>query len=187
MNRYAVLIANGEYTEASGFTQLDTPQNDIARLRETLSDKTRGSLEVTSVLNETTDGSCNAIVKALERAGPDDLLLIYFSGHGIIGKDGRLYLAAENSQRDHDLTMLPFASVAKGVQHDDCLRSVVILDCCFSGSAGVEMKGDAIGTVVEKEGYNSQLECKGVASPCDFDENTCGTGRFLMTACSALQ
>ncbi|MCP4590111.1 MAG: methyltransferase [bacterium] len=186
MDRYAVLIANGKYT-AGGFARLDTPQNDIARLRETLSDKTRGNFEVECVLDETAQGVRLALVEALKRAGPDSLLLVYFSGHGAIGNDGRLYLATDDSQADVDMTMVPFAEVAGGVRHDDCERSIVVLDCCFSGRAGEELKGDDIVSLVRTEGYDPQMEDKGGTSPRPFEEGTCGKGRFLMTACSSFE
>ena len=186
MNRYAVLIANGKYT-GGGFAELHTPQNDIARIRETLGDETRGKYEVACVLDETTQGIRRALVKALKRAGPDDLLLIYFSGHGVIGNDGRLYLAADDSQAEVHMTMLPFAEVAGGIRFDDCERSIIILDCCFSGSAGQELKGDDIISVVKSEGYEPKIECKGAVPPEAFDEGTCGKGRFLMTACSSFE
>jgi len=40
------------------------------------------------------------IEKLFSKAEPEDLILLFFSGHGIKGVDGRLYLASTDTEHD---------------------------------------------------------------------------------------
>jgi Caspase domain len=70
-------------------------------------------------------------------AEAEDLLLFYYSGHGILSSVRReLYLGVAGTRPDR----LPFTGVPFDAIRDACLSSrattrVVILDCCFSGRA----------------------------------------------------
>jgi hypothetical protein len=67
----------------------------------------------------------------------EDLLLFYYSGHGVLSSLRRdLYLSVAETRHDR----LPFTAVPFDAVRDACLASraaarVVILDCCFSGRA----------------------------------------------------
>jgi hypothetical protein len=81
---------------------------------------------------------------------PDDLALLYFSGHGIKDQAGRLYLATTDTEHDY-----PDASAVEGrFIQDTMLNSrshsqVLILDCCYGGAFAKGMThrgGERIGT-----------------------------------------
>jgi uncharacterized caspase-like protein len=70
------------------------------------------------------------------RANRDDVLLIYYSGHGKQDAVGRLYLATADTSSD----ALESSSIA--VDHlrnlldlSHSRKVIIILDCCFSGAA----------------------------------------------------
>jgi hypothetical protein len=74
---------------------------------------------------------------------PDDLLLLYYSGHGI-KKDNKLYLLTKDTQPN----TLKSSAVSLGeieLLMDDIPRQekVLILDCCYSGTA-MPKKSDEI-------------------------------------------
>ncbi|GAU65856.1 hypothetical protein SSP35_02_02230 [Streptomyces sp. NBRC 110611] len=76
------------------------------------------------------------LVAAAEEA--EDLLLVYFAGHGLIGPDGELYLSLPGTSSEPELvawTGIPFALVRRTLANARADSRVLILDCCFSGLA----------------------------------------------------
>jgi len=74
---------------------------------------------------------------------PDDILLFYYSGHGIPDVDGGVYLATSETEPFRPSKRgFNFNELTKLMQDSPSTRIVVILDCCYSGSAKVS-KGHA--------------------------------------------
>src|SRR5436309_1941833 len=74
---------------------------------------------------------------------PTDTLLFYYSGHGVPDVDGNVYFAT--SEIDHYFPYkrgFSFNELAKMVQRTISTRVVVILDCCYSGSASLSKGQD---------------------------------------------
>lgn len=67
------------------------------------------------------------------------LLLFYFAGHGLLGRDDRLCLALKASTEAQGggdpAQSLPFAEVAHLMDESPAAHKVAVLDCCFSGRA----------------------------------------------------
>jgi uncharacterized caspase-like protein len=82
----------------------------------------------------------------------EDLLLVYFAGHGLLGPRRReLFLALPNTAHD----ALAFSALSFDAIRDACLESpatcrVVILDCCYSGRAIADTLSADDGTVLEQ-------------------------------------
>ena len=69
----------------------------------------------------------------------DDLILLFFSGHGIKDEQGNLYLATHITRKNQAGELIKATAVPTSFVHDimsNCRskRQVVILDCCFSGA-----------------------------------------------------
>jgi uncharacterized caspase-like protein len=102
----------------------------------------------------------------------DDLLLLYFSGHGIKDADGQLYFATVDTQLvQHNVRRA--TAVSANFVNDVMSRSrsrqqILLLDCCYSGAfkRGMLTKGG-----------------KRVGA-CEHFE---GQGRIVLTASDALQ
>ena len=67
----------------------------------------------------------------------EDLLLFYYSGHGLLGaRDHQLYLSLAGTRPDRVMfTALPYAAVRDACLGSRATSRVVILDSCFSGRA----------------------------------------------------
>ncbi|AVT35805.1 caspase family protein [Plantactinospora sp. BB1] len=66
----------------------------------------------------------------------DDVLLVYFSGHGLLGEDGELLLAcADTDPEMAEYTALPISLLRRAVQASPARTRVLVLDCCYSGRA----------------------------------------------------
>jgi Caspase domain len=94
--RFAFIVASSRYTDLD-LQKLIAPAKDAESLARVLNDPVIGSYEVKSLLNQPSykvNEEIQAFVSECER---DDLLLIYFSCHGIKDQDGLLYFATTNT------------------------------------------------------------------------------------------
>lgn len=141
MNRYAVLIGNSNFPIESGLQDLRCPENDVDGMAEVLGDKRYGGFgELLRLKNRNTADIKRETGKVFGRAGKDDLVLIYYSGHGKQDMEGQLYLATADtfalSSIELMATALPFHDVRSFIRHSKTDKVILILDCCYSGAVG---------------------------------------------------
>jgi|GEM_PF-2047217 len=141
--KYALIIGNNKYNDPK-LAQLKTPAADSTALAKVLDDKTIGSFdEVTPLVNQTETRIRRAISTFLTNKKPDDLVLLYFSGHGVLDDRGRLYLALKDTQVDLlKATSIPSSFVADEMDSCRSKRQILVLDCCHSGAFGRGTKGE---------------------------------------------
>lgn len=75
---------------------------------------------------------------ALARAAAEaeDVLLVYYSGHGMLDRRGRLHLALTGSDPNQvGWTSTPFTMLREEIVESPARARILILDCCFSGRA----------------------------------------------------
>ncbi len=139
MGKYALLIGVGEYGE--GLQPLPAAPKDVEALAEVLQNPDMGGFdEVKKLLNPSQGMMAREIELWFQGRKEDDLVLLFFSGHGV--KDDRrdLYFAAKSTEKSRNRLVRSTATPARFVS--DCIRGcnasqqVVILDCCFSGAFG---------------------------------------------------
>src|SRR3970282_1656452 len=97
--RLALIIANTEYTDP-GLAQLTAPGRDAEDFARVLKDQDIGAFDdVKVIVNESSASVIEAIDEFFDQKKPDDMLVLYFSGHGIKDEIGSLYLAFKNTIR----------------------------------------------------------------------------------------
>jgi hypothetical protein len=66
-----------------------------------------------------------------------DALVFYFAGHGLLDKNGELYLGLTSVEQNRLYRAVRFDDIRREMitTARGCYAKVVILDCCFSGSA----------------------------------------------------
>jgi hypothetical protein len=167
--RYAVLIAASRFPDEPRLFPLACPENDVADLDHLLRDESLGGFTATSVLaNRPHHEVLRTINTVLKRAERDDLVLIYYSGHGKLDEAGHLYLAtADTTAEVLESTAVPVSRIRELVSLSHCTKSVLILDCCFAGA--VE-KAFLRGSVDDQLKIVSQ-----------------GRGTYIMTAATGIQ
>lgn len=132
--RLALLIATSSYDDAA-FSRLRAPDADIEALRGVLADPTVGGYAVDVLSNAASHEVNQAIEGFFAEAKLDDLVLLYFSGHGFKNDAGRLYLITrESRQRRLDSTAVSAQFVRDQLDRCRSRRKVVILDCCYAGA-----------------------------------------------------
>ncbi|WP_020119373.1 caspase family protein [Streptomyces canus] len=142
--RLALLVATYEHDDP-GLSRLTAPAHDAEALAEVLRDPAVAGFDVTLLVNEPHYRVGEAVGDLFDGKRSDDLVLLYFTGHGLKDEDGRLYLAMRNTRRGSLLfTSLPAEQVDQAMAGSDSRRQVLILDCCYSGAfpAGRLAKSD---------------------------------------------
>ena len=156
--KLALIIANTEYTD-TGLAQLTAPGKDAKDFGQVLDSPEFCAFDDVLVLvNETSYKVGEAIDHFLSNRKPDDLVLLYFSGHGIRDEYGSLYLAVKNTNRARlRSTAIKSDFIREAMDQSRSRRQVLILDCCNSGAFAQGTKaatGVSIGTAsVFEAGY----------------------------------
>ncbi|HEX6749975.1 MAG TPA: caspase family protein [Longimicrobium sp.] len=143
--RIALLIGNSEFVHKETLPDLRGPTNDVLRLRDILGDPSVGAFSVTTFLNWSSFDLLFKLDTTLQQAERNDLVLIYYSGHGKLNLRGQLCLAARNTNSDAlQTTSLPLTQIKELVDNTPCRNVILLLDCCFSGAVGRAMIRGAV-------------------------------------------
>ena len=164
--KYALIIGSDKYEDPK-LAQLKTPAADSQALAKVLDDKTIGGFdEVKSLINQTETTVRRAVSAFLTNKKPDDLVLLYFSGHGVLDDRGRLYLALKDTQVNLlKATSIPSAFLADEMDSCRSKRQILILDCCHSGAFARGTKGEQKAiteTTFEGSGFGRVVLMEGI-------------------------
>ena len=165
----ALIIANWDYQDGL-LRQLVSPPHDASALAEVLADPEIGGFDVLQLTNEPSYRVCEETEGFFSDRARDDVLLLYFSGHGITDDDGLLYYATTNTRKNRmRATSIAAAWVNQIMNESGSRRQVLLLDCCHSGAFA---RTKALETVNTVQQFGTREE---------------GRGRFALTACDAVQ
>lgn len=123
--------------------------------------------EITSSI--TTKPELVALVEheRLASAGPDDILVVYVTGHGLRGSNGRHYLCMPDGDDDHPArTHVNTAEIVEQLLASDAEHLLVLVNSCF-GNAITEDVRRAHKDVAR---HRRRLETVGVVTIGDFDD-----------------
>ncbi|MEV6140569.1 type VII secretion protein EccCb [Nocardia sp. NPDC051990] len=132
--RLALFVANDTYHFA-GLPRLYAPVTDADQLRELLRDPEIGGFRPTELLiNESKAEIERSIERLFRGAEPEDVILFYFSGHGLRTRQN-LYLATSNT--DPQLissTAVSSTFIRELIRESAAAAKIILLDCCYSGA-----------------------------------------------------
>src|SRR5512138_1689062 len=154
--KYALVIGNTDYGDP-GLAKLTAPGKDAKDFARVLEAKAICAFDKVDVLlNEPEPVVREAIDGFFDEKKPDDLLVLYFSGHGVRDEYGSLYLAVRNTNRLRlRATAIKSDFIRESMDQSRSRRQVLILDCCNSGAFAQGTKaatGVSIGTASAFEG-----------------------------------
>ncbi|RCJ31643.1 hypothetical protein A6770_19920 [Nostoc minutum NIES-26] len=146
MAKYALLIGVSEY-QSQEINPLLGVVKDIEAMQRVLQNSEIGGFdEVKFLLNPDSITMQSEIEQLfMERCQKDDIVMLYFSGHGYRHEDGNLFFVTHNTQiNPQGLPRIATAVDAKFIHERYMSRSksqrqVLILDCCFSGAFAESM------------------------------------------------
>jgi YVTN family beta-propeller protein len=168
--RFALIIAVSEYQD-SDFQQLVAPGKDADALASVLKNPDIGGYDNVKVIKNEPAYKVNEEIQAFfNDRRRNDLLLLYFSCHGVKDEDGHLYYAAVNTRRK----LLAATAISANFVNEIMARSrsrrqVLVADCCYSGAFG---KGFV--TRADKKIHTGEY----------FEQ---GRGRIVLTASDSMQ
>ena len=149
--KMALLIGVSEY--GAGIPPLLSALNDVEAMERVLQNPNLGNFaQVERLLNPDSVAMRIAIQKLFKNAGKEDLLLFFFSGHGITNDDDHLYLATRNTAKDNFEATAVDANFIQ-TQSKSCYskRQVLILDACYSGAFANGWHTKSIGVDIKKQ------------------------------------
>ncbi len=172
MSKVALLVGVSEYQ--SGLPPLPSVLEDVGAMERVLQHPAIGGFDEVKVLRDlNTQDLRIAIYNLFAERNPEDLVLFYFSGHGVKDQNRNLFLATpETIKSPRGLVVPPTAVAASYLQtqindsRSEC--EVIILDCCYSGAI-------ARGLTAKDEGE------------VDIIAELGGKGRAILTSSTAVQ
>lgn len=167
--RRAVLIGAATYSEAADLPRLRAPLADVKAVSRVLKECAECEFEeVQSIVNPSCQELRVELNKAFQRSARDDLLLLYYSGHGKLSPEGRLHLCAQDTVPELlSSTAFSLTELKQFIDEHTVNRVIIILDCCFSGAARDAFKGDVPSVLTANLGQ--------------------GRGKYLLTSSTAIQ
>jgi uncharacterized caspase-like protein len=147
----ALLIGNSTYpADEHNLQALKGPVKDIAAVNRVLIDPGAGlfaDVEVTLLPEATSARAIRALGRFFGRADREDVLLVYFSGHGKLDQAGRLHLCMQDTESDDLLsTAVSSARIKEFADASRARNVVIVLDCCYAGAfRGADLPGAVAG------------------------------------------
>ncbi|WP_413199037.1 caspase, EACC1-associated type [Nostoc piscinale] len=172
MPKLALLIGVSEYTQ--GLTPLPAATKDVEAIQRVLLHPEMGNFDsVQPLINPEPLAMQEAIENLFANRKRDDLVLLFFSGHGIKDSSGKLYFATRLTRKTSQGELVKATAVPATFVHDIMSNSrsrhqVIILDCCFSGAFAENLLAKDDGSI----NVNNQLG---------------GEGRVVLTSSTSTQ
>ncbi len=144
----AVLVGVSRYDDVA-IPDIPAAANNVADLAKVLTASEGGGLAEShcTVLTNPESPQVGLAVGSAAREA-DDVLLVYYTGHGVVDRRGQLYLALPGSSKEQPKwSSVPFSTLRDDLMASRARTRVLILDCCFSGRAFEAMSTPA--TLVE--------------------------------------
>jgi uncharacterized caspase-like protein len=151
MAKVALLIGVSEYN--IGLDPLPAAVKDVEAMSRVLKAPSLGGFDdVKQLTNPDVQEMQYEIEHLFSSSTKDDLVVLFFSGHGIKDDAGKLFVATRSTSKDSngDLiqsTAAPASFVLEIMNKSRSRRQVVILDCCFSGAFDSTLRAKHDGSV----------------------------------------
>lgn len=174
----ALLIGNSTYpADAHNLQPLKGPARDIAALGRAMTDSATGLFtedDVTLLADVSAPRALRALGQFFGSATRDDVLLLYFSGHGKLDQGAKLHLCMHDTETT-DLLASAVSStrINEFVEASRARNVVIVLDCCYAGA----FRGADLGDSVSGPGRYVLASCRSTQLANDATDDN-GTSYF---------
>lgn len=133
---HAIIFAVGDQQPSSGLPSLKFPIKEADSLRAVITrEYTFEPKNVQVVKNPTREAILDSLEAVARRLGPEDNLLVVYSGHGGFDEAGREgYWLAADAANARKSTWIPNESIRTWLRTLKARSVLLITDACFSGS-----------------------------------------------------
>jgi hypothetical protein len=175
VGRHALLLGVRDY-EDRAFHSLPAVAADLDCLSQVLEEPDIGGFEITAERDPDAAAMKAAIAGFLDARTPDDVVVLYLSGHGAWSAGiGQLYFAARDTRLDLLVqTGVPAEYLNSALEECRAQQKAVLLDCCYSGAfaQGFRTRGAGNRTGLPPA-LKSAVESRGVyvITACDQRQN----------------
>ncbi|MFF4735306.1 caspase family protein [Streptomyces sp. NPDC001262] len=141
-----LLIGTGTYASGSGLHPVPAVAASLTDLGQVLVEQCGLAEANLQVLLDPASPLEAGLALAEESERAQEVLLLYYVGHGLVSTGGELYLATGSTDRRANrlpYTALAYAAVRTSLLESPARSTVAILDCCFSGRAAGALAGDS--------------------------------------------
>jgi Caspase domain len=141
-----VLIGVSDYEQHGSLCRLPAVHNNLTALEAILTDPIHGVFTNDHCLVVDSPDSPRSLMRRLTRGAneAEDVLLVYYAGHGLLDLAGDLHLTVRETDPDQLAgTAVPYEWIRQVVSNSPALTRILILDCCFSGRAVGAMSSDS--------------------------------------------
>ena len=133
----ALLVGNSTFPNDSSLIELEGPRNDLALLRDALCDPSAGLVptdNIRIVPERTMSEALRELEGFLAAGSRDDILILYYTGHGVLSVKNELYLCTRDTDTKYlKSTAVKASDVREMVDESAAGTTVIFLDCCHSG------------------------------------------------------
>ena len=137
MVKAALLVGVSKYQK--GFKPLPSAVNDVAEMKQILENPNLGGFDkVTDLTNPNRQQLEDAIYHLFANRDSDDIVLFYFSGHGVKDMDLNLFFTVPETEKNEKGEILPHKAISaefiqkQMTKNRRCKRQVIILDSSFA-------------------------------------------------------
>jgi tetratricopeptide (TPR) repeat protein len=175
MGKFALLIGVGDY-ESSELQNLAAAIPDVRAIEKVLIDPAVADFaeaDVTVLSDPEPQRMREAVERLFANRQKDDLVFLYFSGHGVVDDYGKFYLTcAQTDKGILNSTAIPATFIHELMEGCRSQRQVVILDSCFSGAFAKEMKakGEAVNLQPQLGGKGRAVLTSSSATEYSFEQ-----------------
>ena len=167
--KYALLIGNSTF-EDPAFEPLRRAAADVDALERVLGNGEIGGFQVTRLVDADSLSARKQIASLFKNRTRDDVLLLFYAGHGVKDDHGELHLVMRDTGNELlSATAIRAGDIAREMDRSRSDNQILILDCCFSG-AFEGARGSEAGPVGANESFQGK-----------------GTGRVILTASDAYE
>jgi len=173
MAKIALLIGVSNY-DSQDLKPLPAAARDVAAMQEVLQNPDLGEFDRVTVLPDPDLGQIQDAINSLfDDCQTDDLVLLYFSGHGITDEAGNFFFTNRTTRKTKQGRLnkgsaTPASFVHDLMEHCESDRLVIVLDCCHSGAFPTGMTARDAGMI-------------------DFSRQLGGKGRIILTSSAATE
>ncbi len=143
MKRYAILIGVSEYQE---YGNMPCAANDVRGMEELLTSPEHGLFTDPIFFDKHPHDEITSTIELIfNEANSNDLILLYYSGHGEVDSTGQLQLVTTNTKKGSLMsTAIPVKFIRDLINTSTCQKIILILDCCWSGAVHNAFKSNDV-------------------------------------------